>query len=491
VQAQTTYRITGKVTNNKLEPLAFASVQVSQVKAGAITKEDGTYTLTLPEGTYDLMVSMVGFLPQTLRLTLNSDYTQNIILEEKLMEDVVIRVKIKDRSEEIIKNVIRAKDEITKAAGAYSVRMYVKATQQDSVLDKKEKNRSNQQADANADFDRMAMAEVSLKLDYESDNRFKEERLGVKKNGNAHDLFYLTSTDGDFSFYNSLIKVPTISTIPFLSPVSYSGLLAYKFKTLKIEKRNGIRVFVIQVKPRQLSNATVEGEIVIQDSSWAILQTRFRFPEYHLPEYDFFEVSQEYDFVDNKAWLLKKQQFNYFTKTSKQKLSGQTVVKYTDYELNKKFPSKYFGVEMSATAQVAYERDSTFWATVRTEPLSPKEISYIRFQDSIYRVTHTEAYLDSLELANNKINWKKLGLFGQTIYHRKKERTWMIPSLVSLYEPLQFGGGRIRTSFFYFKRYANRKDITLHTEASYGFRNKDINGSIGLQRMYNPFNRGS
>ncbi|HEU4633356.1 MAG TPA: hypothetical protein VFS22_05185 [Flavisolibacter sp.] len=49
--AQTTYRVTGKVTNNKLEPLAFVSIQVGQSQAGTISKEDGSYALTLREGT--------------------------------------------------------------------------------------------------------------------------------------------------------------------------------------------------------------------------------------------------------------------------------------------------------------------------------------------------------------------------------------------------------------------------------------------------------
>ena len=301
--AQTTYRITGKVTNNKLEPLAFVSIQLKQSQAGTITKEDGTYGLTLEEGTYDLMVSMVGYKQQTLKLTLNRDYIQNIIMEEddtKSMEDIVIRVKIKDRSEEIIRNTIRQKEQIQDAAGPYSVKMYIKAIQQDSSLGKKERSKvdSSLFSDSNADLNGMAMTEVLLQLDHESDQQIKEERLGVKSSGEAADnLFYLSATAGDFNFYNNLVKVPTISETPFLSPISYSGLLAYKFKMLKIEKRDGKRVYTISVKPRQISNATVEGEMTIQDSTWALLHTRFVFPSYHLPEYDFFQVEQNYAFV--------------------------------------------------------------------------------------------------------------------------------------------------------------------------------------------------
>ncbi|HEU0111900.1 MAG TPA: DUF5686 and carboxypeptidase regulatory-like domain-containing protein [Flavisolibacter sp.] len=495
VFGQNIYRVSGKVTNNKLEPLAFVSVQVRQSQAGTITKEDGTYSLSLEEGTYDVMVSMIGYKQQIIKLTVTTDYTQNIILEDddekSTMEDIIIRVKIKDRSEEIIKNTIRHKDAILDAAGAYSVRMYIKAIQQDSVTKKRDrKEMDSAMFEPNADLAGMAMAEVSINLDYESEQRIKEERLGVKKRGAADNLFYLSATIGGFNFYHNLVKVPSISETPFLSPVSYSGLLAYKFKMNKIEKRDGIRVYVISVKPRQISNATVEGEITIQDSTWAILHTRFRFPNYHLPEYDFFEVEQSYSFVDNKAWMLNRQQFNYYSKSKKSSLSGQTLITYTDYELNKQFPKKHFGVEVSATALEAYEKDSSFWEQVRTEPLTQKEVRFIQYQDSIYRVTHTEAYLDSIERVNNKITWAKLGLFGQTLIDRKKERIWVIPPAISLYQPFQFGGGRLQVSFQHFKRYVSRKDLSVFSEVSYGFRNKDVNGSFRVSRMYNPFNRG-
>jgi hypothetical protein len=41
------YKLTGKITNNKLEPLAFVSVNIKELQQGTITKEDGTYELKL------------------------------------------------------------------------------------------------------------------------------------------------------------------------------------------------------------------------------------------------------------------------------------------------------------------------------------------------------------------------------------------------------------------------------------------------------------
>jgi hypothetical protein len=59
-----------------------------------------------------------------------------------------------------------------------------------------------------------------------------------------------------------------------------------------------------------------------------------------------------------------------------------------------------------------------------------------------------------------------------------------------MYQPFAFGGSRINTSFNYQKTYRSKKDISLNTNLSYGFRNQDVNGSVRLSRKYNPFNRG-
>jgi len=486
------FRLSGKVTNTKGEPLAFVTIQLKEQGIGTTSKEDGSYAMNLEVGQYNLVVSMIGYKTQIINIVLNKDYPLDIVLEEeqKAMDEFVIKVKLKDRAEDIIKNVIRHKDDIMAAAGAYSAEMYIKAQLLDSSRKKEKTNVDSVTAAKEQEMQGMSMAEIYLHLDHASDERIKEEKLGVKTNGATEGMFYLSATDGNFNIYDNLIKVPKISQIPFLSPISYSGLLAYRFKTLKIEKKNGHKYYTIAIRPRQLSNATIDGEVTIQDSAFVITHARFTLPSYHLPEYDYFEVEQNFELVQNKAWMMTRQEFNYYSKTNRRKISGQTIVAFTDYELNKQFPKGYFGVEVSRTAEAAYEKDSSFWKTVRVEPLTNKEVRYVQYQDSIYKVTHTPEYLDSIDNVTNRITWKKMLVFGQTFYNREKERTWVLPAAVTLYEPFQFGGGRLHPSFYYFKKYTSRKDIKILFDVSYGFRNHDFNGSVQLNRMYNPFNRG-
>src|SRR6187401_2397277 len=383
------FKVSGKITNDKLEPLALVSIQVKGSVKGTVSKENGSYELRLEEGTYDLAFSMVGYKSLLINLVVNRDYVQNIVLETdegKNLSEVVVRGKMKDRSEEILRNVIKHKDDILAAADPYSCNVYIKATQEDSTQRKvktKKKQVYSITANLNAELQRMSMAEISLHYDHENDSRVKEERTGVEKRGNPEALFYLSLTEGNFNLYNNLLNSTILSEVPFLSPVSYSGLAAYRYKVINIKHQDGRKIYTISVKPRQLSNVTVEGEIKILDGAWVILSAHFTLPGYHIPEYDHFEIDQQYSLVDNKAWVITRQQFTYYSKTGKGKLSGETVASYKDFEFNKEFPKKYFGTELSSTSQEAYDRDSSFWQQTRTEPLTAKEIRFIHYKDSM------------------------------------------------------------------------------------------------------------
>jgi hypothetical protein len=278
------FKISGKITNDKLEPLALVSIQVKGSVKGTISKEDGSYELRLEEGTYDLAFSMLGYKTLLINVVISRDYVQNIVLETdeaKNLSEVVVRGKMKDRSEEIIRNVIRGKDDILAAPGPYSCNVYIKATQEDSTQRKvktKKKSVDTTYANLNADLQRMAMAEISLRYDHENDSRVKEERTGVVKRGNPEALFYLSLTEGNFNLYNNLLTSRVLSEVPFLSPVSYSGLAAYRYKVTSIKHQDGRKIYTISVKPRQLSNVTVEGEIKILDGAWVILSAHFTLP---------------------------------------------------------------------------------------------------------------------------------------------------------------------------------------------------------------------
>lgn len=481
------FKISGYVLDEKKERLALASVEVKELKKGTVSRDDGYFEFFLERGKYDLVVSMVGYktLVRTFYIT-NQDISEIMQMEadqSQNLQEVVVKARIRDRADEIIRKTIGIKESILDAIGSYSANAYIRAFQMDSI------NRKEGDTTTVIDYNKMAMTEVSLHFDRNETGQVKETRMGVKKMGSTEGLFYMTTTDGDFYLYDNLIHAPPVSKIPFISPLSNSGLLAYRFKTIKIDRTIKPKVYTIAIRPRQLSNATIEGEISIQDSTFNVISAEFRLPQEHMPEYDYMSVEQEYEKVGDTARMISKQKFTYYTKTKKGRIFGETLVVYSGYDLKKNFRKGYFGNEVSTTTQEAYEKDSTFWRSVRAEPLSRQQELYTRYQDSIYRYTRSEAYLDSMDLVLNRITWKKMLIFGQIFNDHKKERMWILPPITSIIQPIAFGGARLKLAGAYRKTYPSRKTLSLEADLNYGFRNHDVNGMVTVERMYDPFLR--
>lgn len=488
--------LSGMVTDAQLEPISFVTVQIKGLQIGTRTDEKGHYEFQLEEGEYEIVFSLVGYKKQSIKFVHKKNgEPQNVILETdaKSLNEVKIISFKKDRAEEFIRNVIEKKESILEAARTYTTNVYIRATEENEfTLSKKKREKLSDSALAvleNA-LPKMNMCEVSLHLDYAYPNKVKENRIGVKKRGNTENLFFLSTTNGDFSLYHNLIKIPALSETPMLSPISYSGLVAYKYKTLSIQKKNNYTIYTISFTPTKLGNALLSGEVQIVDTSWTIISTRFTFPKYHMPEYDYFEANINNEFVDGKAWLPVRQEFNYLTKDGKNKTSGRTVAIYEDYKIDTIFGKKYFNNEVSNTSVEAYKRDSNFWTEARREPLTENEVKFIIKNDSLYRATNSKPYLDSIDKRRNKITILRVLFLGVENYNRKKERTLSFAPLISSFRPLLPGGTRVGTSVGYLKIFENKTSVNLSVDATYGILNHDIMGTVTLQHIYNPFSQG-
>ncbi|MBC7425352.1 MAG: carboxypeptidase-like regulatory domain-containing protein, partial [Bacteroidia bacterium] len=372
------HNLTGKVTNTYGEPLAFVSVQVKGIGPSE-TKTDisGNYLMKLVNGQYEIVYTLSGYTVQTISVVVkNGDVVQDMILNDdiNLLSSAGISARRKDRSEEIIRNAINSKEK-NNYSGGYKSEAYIKATEETEFKKSKKKN---SKPDTLPPSTSLNLAEINITRYVDYPGKIKEIRNGVTKRGDIDGLFYLSTTQGDFNFYRNLISVPALSESPFLSPVSNSGLIAYKFKMLEIDVIDGKTVYRIKVTPGKLGNALFTGEIEIEDSSWQIRKLTLSFPKFHLVEYDEFILTQENKKVNDSVWMTSTMEFLYKAKTGKAKYSGRTIVYFTDYELDYKFPKRFFNNELSATTLEAYKRDSAYWVSLRKEPLTIKELKYIR-----------------------------------------------------------------------------------------------------------------
>ncbi len=90
VQAMAQRSVSGKVTDEKGNPLANVSVLVRGTTTGTITKTDGTYTITVPANAKALVFSSVDMSPVEKAIGALTEVNATLKAEDKTMSEVVV-----------------------------------------------------------------------------------------------------------------------------------------------------------------------------------------------------------------------------------------------------------------------------------------------------------------------------------------------------------------------------------------------------------------
>jgi len=92
------YTISGHITDESGEELIGATIYVKNLKKGTVTNEYGFYSLTIPENSYQIIYSYVGYETQIKKVELNQNLRINIVLKEqsKTLNEVIITAERKD-----------------------------------------------------------------------------------------------------------------------------------------------------------------------------------------------------------------------------------------------------------------------------------------------------------------------------------------------------------------------------------------------------------
>ncbi|MCX8021013.1 MAG: SusC/RagA family TonB-linked outer membrane protein, partial [Chitinophagaceae bacterium] len=106
--------ITGKVTDDKGNPVPNASVIAKGTPAGTSTKDDGTYVITVPANARTLVFSAVDMTPQEVALGASNVINVSLKQEDKTMSEVVVVGYGTQRRRDVTGSVSRIAGEKTK-----------------------------------------------------------------------------------------------------------------------------------------------------------------------------------------------------------------------------------------------------------------------------------------------------------------------------------------------------------------------------------------
>jgi hypothetical protein len=501
-RAQQLYSVSGTLRDTAFIPVADVAVFIKNGRMLARTDGAGHFKAELARGTYELVFSHVRYETQVVPVTLeDGPDTVNLLLTPLTIEyePVVISTRRKDPAPEVMRQAIRARDRWANQYQSLQSEIYIRATEIYEAPEKKKRSgyleKEEERADSIPEPDStrvsMNLAEVILTRHFKQPGKTKEIRTAVSKRGDPSGLFYLSTTEAEFNFYQNLLYIPALSDQPLMSPLSSTAMLGYRFRFLKmVYDSDSHRIYRIRVIPRQATNALFSGIIEIQDTLFCIRSLELDFPKNVLNEYDRFTLRMAFDPQDSFL-LPSKLDMQYYAKAGQGKFDGSTRVRYRSHTVNPVYPARFFDNELSSATREAYERDSSYWAERRAVPLDVRELRFVNRDDSLRRVRESKAFKDSVTRETNKVTPMKLFLLGQTYTNPDKGWNLNFIPLAFIYNPIMIGGGRINFTFSGSKEFKNKQFLSLNPNLNYGILNKDIMGDVSAYWLYNPFSRGS
>ena len=97
LNAQDKYTISGTISEEKSnETLIGVNILFPEIQAGTTTNEYGFYSITLPEGNYNIVISYLGYASKTEIIKLTDDISKNYALSDSAesLEEIVITENI-------------------------------------------------------------------------------------------------------------------------------------------------------------------------------------------------------------------------------------------------------------------------------------------------------------------------------------------------------------------------------------------------------------
>jgi hypothetical protein len=438
--------IRGKVTSDKGEELAYASIYIRNTGEGVTSSQSGQFEINTGPGIFDVVVQYMGYVTSVQTIRVSNDWVNiTIPLTEQVyaLQEVTINSKAEDPALTIMRKAISKARFHRLQVQEYQMTVYMKGTGKlTNVPFLLKKQLEKDGLKVNDAYTSESVSKVKFSLP----NKVEETVVSIRTSGDNHNISptaYVAT-----SFYNDKIN-------EIISPLSRAAFAYYKFTFQGSFFEEGILVNKIKVTPRSKGEGLVEGFIYILDELWAIhslnlktsvLGVDLTLKQQFAPIQNqvWMPISQTYDFsgkfmgfagqfkyitsnkdyklvlnpdliakvniVDQKVEALPenistfskkspvKNQVN--TVTSMEKKEYRKLIKEYETALKKENDSEQILSERVYTIDsLAKKRGLAYWDSIRPFQLSEEEIKgYVR-EDSVYAVEQAQYSKDSTSKA--------------------------------------------------------------------------------------------
>ena len=508
------YAIKGVVYDEAGNGIPGVRIALENTTYGVPTNVQGNYFLEIPgKGTYVLTYSMLGFEKKSDTIVVTEKLTSHeTTLLEKSTELGVVEIYSdkRDIAKEVIGHVIDNKKNLSESFDSYQCNTYIKTS-----LEKENRIPFIAETDT-VGKQRMNLIESYSITSFQQNANYHEEILAhhdyadksnstvvVSFNFSMEEsivptqyvdynpyIFFEKVQDGDVDPYQNLLDLPKISSKQLVSPVAVNAFINYKFDLGGVFYENGQKIYEIKVEPRFKEGPLFSGTLFIIDSLWVIKSMDLSINPAAMDYFKEFRIIHDFENIDGN-WVAVRREFIYEVNDGKELVMANTRVQHSNYVFNQGFDEKAFKNSIMSYSNDAFDKDSLYWTDTRPIQLKPEELLYIHEQDSIDKELNSDAHLDSLNDAYNKLTIWDFLLNGIGFRNREKGQEIYIIPLISQPQFFGFGPYRHKLGGSYSKEFQNAKKISFYGNVDYGFKYKDLKGSLSVEYTYMPLHFGS
>ncbi len=518
------FTLIGNIRSENDEPASFATVVATSTRTGEVygthCDEEGHFKLRLQEGTYTFTIHLVGYHDFTTEIK-GSDLEvihRDFLLEENAAEfnDVMVYADKKNLARDVMKNAIEARaknrgKDFTMTYDGYMKNSIIRTAPDTTVAGKDSTYLALKERDRPKITNQLYLIESLSKVHFSPPSRCHEEILAyqdfkVTRPSEGHSMsmsieygepdiipqqheavnnYQLKSRSGynEFSLYNRLLDLPSVSEKMILSPIGAGAMLSYQFDLDEIDIIDSTRVYKIKVTPLFKSEPLFSGIVHIRSDDWALIYADLRLNDEALIFYDNFHLVQYYDQLLSGQYTLADQSLDYSIKEGHAQINADIDILHSNRTLDSLFK---FDQESVIYTEDAYDQDSAYWDEHRFLALTENELKYVSRQDSLQALYGSEEYYHKVDSTYNQLKFMDFILYGVGYRNREKNYEFFLNPLIMQLNPVGIGGYRHRLGGSFQKEFPNAYLLETDGMIDYGFRNEDVRGKVGLGLTYVP-----
>jgi hypothetical protein len=405
-------RISGTVTDDKGNVLAYASIQVKGANSGVTANNAGNYFLDLSPGAYTLICQYVGYGRQEKEITVGRESRTldfRLSLQQLSMAEVVVRPGGEDPAYEIIRHAIKKRKEYEEPLDSFTCEAYIKTLIRTRGLPKRilgqkieDKDKKEMGVDS-AGKGIIFLSESLTKVAFKRPGKVKLEVLSGRQSG-ANGYGFSVPTFINFYKNNVSVLSDRLNPRGFISPISDAALNYYHYKYLGSFFEDGKEINKIQVIPRRKFEPLFSGTIDIVDGEWRIYSLDLLLlRQSQLEILDTLQIRQIHAPVTDTAngiratgrssdvWQVKDQVVYFTFNILGLDAVGNFLNVYNNYDIVPQFRKKFFNNVLVQYDTAGNKKTKAYWDSIRPVPLEPEERTNYIIRDSIYQNSRDSA----------------------------------------------------------------------------------------------------